>query len=105
MININGREWEIVYVNPDDERLINADGIYTLGVTIGYDNAVYINNQLTGPLLDKVLSHELCHVFCFSYHIWLDMQTEELIADFLATYGREIFDVADQVLGRFAKIC
>lgn len=102
---VNGKSWEIIYVKPNDKNLVNSKGIYVLGVTDGNTRKVYINNRLNDYMADKVLSHELCHVFCFSYGIWLDMETEELIADFLATYGREIFNIADSVLCRFAKIC
>ena len=54
-------------------------------------------------MLTKVLTHEICHAFCFSYGILLDMDTEEIIADFLATYGRDVIELADDILGRFAK--
>ena len=104
-IVVNGKSWDIEYVKPNDRNLVNSQGASVLGVTDGKARKVYINNRLNDYMADKVLSHELCHVFCFSYGIWLDMETEELIADFLATYGREVFEIADSILYRFAKIC
>lgn len=104
MIVVNNRAWHIVYVNPNSKKLLNGNGTYTLGVTDNQTSSIYINNRLKGRMLDKVISHELCHVFCFSYGVVVDRQTEELMADFLATYGREIFDKVDDILFRFAKI-
>ena len=28
----------------------------------------------------------------------MDIDTEEIVADFLATYGREVFEIADRLL-------
>lgn len=104
-ITVNGIKWDIIYTRPNNPILINEDGVYTLGVTLGDTKQVFINATLSDYMLEKVLSHELCHVFCFSYNILLDRYTEELIADFLATYGRDVLDICDDLLCRFSKIC
>lgn len=51
-----------------------------------------------GNFYDRVLCHELCHAFCLSYNLTMDIQTEEIVADFLATYGREVFALADELI-------
>lgn len=33
----------------------------------------------------------------FSYGIFVDIETEELICDFIASNGREIFEIADEL--------
>ena len=53
---------------------------------------------ITLGFLDRVLCHELCHAFCLSYNVYMDIDTEEIVADFLTTYGREVFEIADRLL-------
>jgi len=93
-----------VYVRPNSNYLKRSDGSSTLGVTDDVEKTVYISDMLTDTKLDKVLCHELCHVYSFSYELDIPIATEELIADFLATYGRDIFMVADDILQRFVEV-
>lgn len=97
---INGIKWQVLFIKPNDIRLKRGNGTYTLGVTNGATNTVYINNRLNEYMTIKVLTHEIVHCFCFSYGIILDENTEEILADFLATYGREAIEVADDLLYR-----
>lgn len=104
MINVNNIWWRILFVNPNSEKLMRSDSSYALAVTDSNDRCIYINDLVTGSKFDKVICHELCHVYSFSYSLDMPIQTEELIADFLATYGRDIFAVADDILTRFAEV-
>ena len=52
----------------------------------------------------KVLIHEVCHAICMSYDIYLPIETEEILCDFVATYGDEIFDIVDMVLGAVRRV-
>lgn len=98
MFIVNNRAWHIVYVKPNSKYLRTSNGIYVLGVTDNKESCIFVNRNLKGRMLEKVISHELCHVFCFSYGIILDLEQEELIADFLATYGRDVFKVVDSLM-------
>lgn len=104
MFVVNGIEWNLSLVEPYSTNLLRSDNTIALGVTDNNDKTIYINNRLSEQMFDKVLSHELCHVASFSYGLHIDIQTEEIIADFLSTYGREIFDIADDLLRRFVRI-
>lgn len=104
MFVVNGIEWDLSLVEPYSDTLRRSDNTITLGVTDNNDKTVYVNNRLSGRMFDKVLCHELCHVASFSYGLHIDIQTEEIIADFLSTYGREIFDIADDLLRRFTRV-
>lgn len=97
MFTINGIVWNMRFVKPNSPMLQRSDGTYTLGVTDGNMYTVYINNRLHGHMLDKVICHELTHCFSFAYNLDIPIETEEIIADFLATYGRDIFSVADDI--------
>lgn len=81
--------------------LMRSDGTYTFGMTDRNTRNIYILNMIHGNFYDRVLCHELCHAFCLSYNLTMDIQTEEIVADFLATYGREVFAVADELISGF----
>lgn len=100
---INGEKWILSFVKPNDVMLMRSDRTITLGVTDNNLKAVFINQNLKGRLLDKVLCHELVHVFSFSYDLHIPIETEEIVADFLATYGRNVFDVADELLRKMMR--
>ena len=104
MFYVNGEKWELKFVKPNSRNLMRSDGSITLGMTDNNVKTVFLNDRLHGHMLDKVLCHEIVHTFCFSYGCRFDIDTEELIADFLATYGRDVFSVADGLLHRFAKM-
>ena len=78
--------------------LRRSDGTITLGVTDNNDRTVYMNNRLSYDMFDRVICHELCHVFSFAYNLHIQIETEEMIADFLSTYGRDVIAVADDIL-------
>lgn len=103
MLNINGIEWHIVYCNPNSNYLKKSDGTSVLGATDLSSKCIYINNKLGNYLMNKVICHEIVHAFCFSYNCNFDVETEEVIADFVATYGRSIFEVADDVILRIVR--
>lgn len=100
---INGSFWTLLFVSPQDRRLEREDGTITLGVTDNDRKTVFINNSLNDFMTHKVISHELVHVACFEYGYIVSRETEEFIADFLATYGREILNVADELTERIFK--
>jgi hypothetical protein len=98
MFKINNKTWEIVKISRQNSMLMRSDGSRTVGMTDRNTQTIYIADDLRGGFLDKVLCHELCHAFCLSYNIYMDIETEEIVADFLATYGREVFKIADRLL-------
>lgn len=95
---VNNVFWNVFFVKPNDGILRKSDGTYTLGVTDNNLKTVFVSDTLYGDLLQKVITHEITHIFCFEYGISLDIATEELLADFIATYGRNVIDVADNLL-------
>lgn len=98
---INGINWEIMYVNPRSENLQRSNKTYTLGATDLVEQIIYINNTIKGSLLERVISHELVHALCLSYNLVFDVETEEILADFVARYGREVIFYTDFLLGNY----
>lgn len=101
---VNGQIWQLAFVPASSTDLQRSDGSISLAVTDNGYKTVYINRNVHGAMLDKVLCHELCHVFAFENDLHMPIETEEIVADFLATYGRDVFAVADDILNRFAFV-
>ena len=101
---INGILWKIEYVHPMSEKLLRSDGSRTVGVTDLSKGMIYINYMISGEFLRKVITHEVCHASMFSYGIFVDIETEELICDFIASKGREIFEIADELFILLRKV-
>lgn len=103
MFVINGNLWKIVIVEPDSELLYRSDGSRTVAVTDGNERTVFVSNEVQGSFLKKVISHEIVHCFAFSYDLYFDEQTEEFIADFVATYGRNVIYLADKICESWSR--
>lgn len=95
MFSINNIVWFIKFVEPNHITLRRSDGGYTVGVCDNQDKTIYINENLQGAFLMKVLCHEVAHAAMFSYEVELTLEQEELLADLIATYGEEIVDITD----------
>ena len=98
MFAINNEMWNLVKVSRYSDMLQRSDGSRTVGMTDRDTKTIYLADDLRGRFLDRVLCHELCHAFCLSYNVYMDIDTEEIAADFLTTYGREVFEIADRLL-------
>lgn len=97
-MRINNIEWIIEYVAPNSPVFRLKNGTYTIGLTDNATKTVYINNRLSDYMKRKVLTHEITHCICFSYGIYMPIETEELLADFISLYGLEIITLVDDVL-------
>ena len=98
VFTINGENWILQFVRPNSEKLRRSDGIYTLGVTENNAKTVSIAICMSDYMTNKVLCHELVHCYSFSYDCNIGMPTEEIIADVMSLYGRDIIYLADDIL-------
>lgn len=96
---INGTDWRVQYENPLSDELKRSDGTISLGVTDRNTHTIYLSDKLQGFMERKVLIHEVCHAICMSYDVYLPIEQEEILCDFVATYGDEVFGIVDMVLG------
>lgn len=101
--NINGSVWYLKFVRPSNKNLQRSDGTWTIGMTDNKKKIVFIADNLSEYMFIKVLCHELTHVFSFSYDLTLDIETEEIIADFMSLYGRDIIYLADDIMHNLRK--
>ena len=95
---VNNQEWQLKFVNPNNRNLMRSDGSITIGMTDNNKKTVFINNRLKGQLQDKVLCHELTHVFAFEYDYDIPIEVEEIVADFMSLYGRDIIYILDDIM-------
>lgn len=98
MFTVNGIEWDLSLVEPYSGNLKRSDNTITLGVTDNNAKTIYINNRLSDDMFDKVLCHELVHVYSFENDCDIDIQTEEIIANFMSLFGRDIIYLLDDLV-------
>lgn len=94
---INGYEWEIVFTDSESD-LARSDGSIALGVTDKNTGYIYLSLHLKGALLRKVLLHELCHAFIFSYGYYLTVAEEEFLCSFIDTYAYDLVSLSNNLL-------
>lgn len=98
MFQVNGQTWLIRFVSPSSGRLRRSDGSRTVAVTDNNDKTIYIADTASGKFLDKIICHELTHVYSFENNLVIPIETEEIIADFMSRYGRDIIYLADNIM-------
>lgn len=101
---INGVPWKIRFVHSNSHNLMRNDGSITLGVTDNNDGYIYLSKALKGSLLEHVLIHEITHACIFSYGIYITLEEEERLCEFVAIHGKEILSYSDYILHIFQKV-
>ena len=95
MFTINGEYWQIVMCSANHPMLIRNDGSLSVGACDDTSKTIYLNENLHGNFLKKVLCHELTHAAMFSYNVYLSLEQEELLAELICTYGEEIITITN----------
>ena len=76
---------------------------FTLGCCDNATKTIYIADGLSEDKFYKVLGHEVTHAAIFSYQVILTEDQEELLADIISTYGKEIVLVTNRVFRKIKK--
>lgn len=103
MINFNGEVWRVLLVSPNHPILQRSNGSWTIGACDNNLKSIYVSKGLTEFMTRRVLSHELTHAAMFSYGVELTFDQEELFADLIATYGREIICKTNMFFSRIKE--
>ena len=101
---VNNQEWRLLFVKPNSKELMRSDGSITLGMTDNNVKTVFVNNRLNDYMTDKVICHELTHVFAFEFDYYMDIKTEEIVADFMSLYSRNIILLLDDLIKVLRRI-
>jgi hypothetical protein len=96
---INGVRWKLKHVNSKNNVLRRTNGTLTFGVTDWNMKTIFISDAISGDFYEHVLCHELTHALCFVYNIYLPIETEEWLCNFMETHGKEIIYLLDDLLG------
>lgn len=88
---LNGQVWRVVRVLPDDPYLMGRLGVADQG-----NRMIGISWNLTPPLLDKVLLHEIGHAVTMAYGYYVDEASAQLIE----RHAVEAVALTSRVLGR-----
>lgn len=107
---INGELWGVARVPAGDPRLVDRTGTPRLAVTDARERMVYVRDDLTPPLLDKVMLHEVTHAVTVSWGLlgpmrsvvpevaWVEV--EEWAAQLLENHALEAVAATSRALGR-----
>lgn len=99
--------WSIEVVPHNSPMLVDRTGNERLATTDPDLRKIFLSDQLTGRMKSHVLIHELGHCVIFSYNLQYDihkavkqenwLEAEEWICNFIAGYGRLIFETAANI--------
>jgi hypothetical protein len=98
MFIINNVKWKLNFVPLYSEDLMRSDGTYTFGMCDGNTNTISIANGLDAEFTERILCHEITHAVCVSYEIFMPIDLEEKLCNFMSNHGREIIDLLDYLL-------
>lgn len=94
--------------------LMDRTGKITLATTDPDRLTIFLSYSIPEDLFEKVLIHELSHCVMFSYNLieyihdivypeyWIE--AEERVCNFVASYGKIIFDNAYSIIGNDAYL-
>lgn len=107
---INGDVWRVARVPAGDPSLIDRTDTPRIAVTDARDRTVYVRNDLTPPLLDRVMLHEVAHAITVSWGLLPDVRSgvvrgdiidvEEWAAQLVENHAMEAVQAARRALGR-----
>lgn len=102
---MNGILWNVCYVDPYDDRLIDRTGVGKLGVTDPTSCHIYLSTELINDYntWSHVIKHELAHCVMISYDLISTLHkyvkrkywivAEEELCNFIADYSGIIVDL------------
>ena len=100
---VNNTMWRLEFVRPSSENLRRSDGSYTFGVTDNSVKTVFIMQNMSDYMIDKVICHELCHVHALEYDYYMPIEIEEIVADFMSLYGRKVVYLTDEIMDKIMR--
>lgn len=103
VFTVNSHIWKLVFVHSSSNNLRRSDGSYTFGVTDNSVKTVFIMQNMSDYMTDKVLVHELAHVHALEYDYSIPLWVEEIVCDFLSLYGRSVIYLADSIMPKILR--
>jgi hypothetical protein len=98
ILEINNWKYEINVVREDDEILLMEDGYHHSGVTDLKEQKIYLQKGLNEQQMWYTVVHELTHAYLQAYGFLQVEYTDEIIADIMGIYGKNIQKDAAEVV-------
>lgn len=104
---MNSILWNVCYVDPYDDRLIDRTGVGKLAVTDPGTCQIYLSTELINDrvMWERVIMHELAHCVMISYDLLGTLHTyvkrrywfeaEESLCNFIANYSGMVTDLTE----------
>ena len=106
----NGRAWAVTRVPVGDPRLVDRTGRARLATTDPETGTICVRADVSPPLLDQVVLHEVAHAIAISWGLlpalraalppWAWVAAEEWSAGLVERHAIEAVAASAQVLGR-----
>lgn len=90
-------DYIIKVVPKDNENLVMDDGEIHSGVTDFLTKVIYIRNDLLNDSFEYTIRHEITHAVTDSFGFLQVEWNDEILADFVAIYGKEIDKLAEEL--------
>lgn len=103
MFTINGINWNLIFVNSSSPDLLRSDGTISLAVTDWNRKSIFVSLAPKGAYLRRIIAHELCHAFCFSYDISMPIEQEEYLANWISLYGTDLIYLLDNIMSSLSR--
>lgn len=103
MFTINGINWNLIFVNSSSTDLLRSDGTISLAVTDWNRRSIFVSFAPMGNYLRRIIAHELCHAFCFSYDISMPIEQEEYLANWISLYGTDLIYLLDNIMSSLSR--
>lgn len=100
---VNNHTWRLQFCKPGNKNLRRSDGSYTFGVSDNNLKTVFIIDNMSEYMTDKILLHELSHVHAMEYDYSIPIEVEEIVCDFLSLYGRSVVYMADDIMSKIIR--
>ncbi len=100
---IGSSTWRLKFVKPSSRNLLRSDGTWTFGVTDNNVKTVFLLENMSDYMTDKVLMHELCHTHAIEYDYYMPIEVEEIVCDFMSLYGRSVVYMADDIMSNILR--
>lgn len=104
IFTVNNSIWRLEFVKPSSNHLLRSDFSRTIGVSDKNLRTVFIADNLSEQMTDKVLLHELSHVHAMEYNYSMPIEIEEIVCDFLSLYGRSVVYIADDIMSKILRM-
>lgn len=101
---VNGETWHVGLAPANDPTLVDRTGKLALATTDPITHVITLSEELTPPLIDQVLLHEVAHAITVSYGLLpissSEIGLQEWTAEFLGHHAIEAVDIASKILER-----